>query len=155
MGNMLIGIIAGLAGAFFSTAILRGQLFFARFNSGPSRYLPPTATASALLAVAYFAGAQVLGPGNEVSKGLTHGNLNSCGALFPLAKMATTMLSYWSGIAGGIFAPSLSAGSALGADGARFMGASVESCALIGMAALLSGTIQAPITSFVIIFEDA
>lgn len=151
--TLVISVIAGLAGAFFSTAILRGQRFFARFNSGPSRYLAPMAAACGLLTVAYFAGTQTLGPGNEVSKGLTHGDLNSCGVMFPLAKMATTLLSYWSGIAGGIFAPCLSAGSALGGDVARFMGAPIESCALIGMAALLSGTIQAPITSFVIIFE--
>lgn len=151
--TLLIGVLAGLAGSFFSTAILRGQRFFARFSEAPGRYLAPMATAAALLGVAYFAGTETLGPGNEVSRGLTHGDVDSAGFLFPLAKLATTLLSYWSGIAGGIFAPCLSAGSALGADVARLMGAPVQSCALIGMAALLSGTIQAPITSFVIIFE--
>src|SRR4029077_7744791 len=62
-------------------------------------------------------------------------------------------LTYWSGIAGGIFAPCLAIGAALGAEIARWTGASLSSCALIGMAAFLSATIQAPITAFVIIFE--
>ena len=44
-------------------------------------------------------------------------------------------------------------GAAIGGDIGYAMHVSVATCALIGMAAFLSGTIQAPITSFVIIFE--
>ena len=62
-------------------------------------------------------------------------------------------MTYWSGIAGGIFAPCLSIGASLGADVGHWLGIPVATCAMIGMAAFLSGTIQAPITSFVIIFE--
>ena len=44
-------------------------------------------------------------------------------------------------------------GSALGASIGHAFGASVACCAILGMAAFLSGTIQAPMTAFVIIFE--
>jgi len=57
------------------------------------------------------------------------------------------------GLAGGIFAPCLAIGAALGANAGHFAGISAETCAIVGMAAFLSGTIQAPVTSFVIIFE--
>ncbi len=67
--------------------------------------------------------------------------------------MGATLLTYWSGIAGGIFAPCLSMGAGLGADIGSWLGSPVATCAMIGMAAFLAGAIQAPMTSFVIIFE--
>jgi len=67
--------------------------------------------------------------------------------------MAATLLTYWSGIAGGIFAPSLSMGAGLGADIGYWTGDPTTACAVIGMAAFLAATIQAPMTAFVIIFE--
>lgn len=150
---VFIGILAGLAGAFFSEALLRGGGYMRRISRGRMRFLVPAVLALLLLLLAVLEGPQVLGPGNEVARRLTQGDAGAHGLLFPLAKLAATLLSYWSGIAGGIFAPSLSIGSALGSDLSRFMGAPVETCALIGMAAFLSATIQAPITSFIIIFE--
>jgi H+/Cl- antiporter ClcA len=63
------------------------------------------------------------------------------------------LLTFWSGIAGGIFAPCLAIGAAIGSDIGTLMHVPIASCALVGMAGFLSGTIQAPITSFVIIFE--
>jgi H+/Cl- antiporter ClcA len=47
----------------------------------------------------------------------------------------------------------LSIGAAIGACLGRLIHQPVAACVLIGMAAFLSGSIQAPITSFVIIFE--
>ncbi len=149
-----IGLACGLAGALFSTLILKGQEGLARFHRHRIfRYVVPVVLALCLLTVASISGTSVLGPGNQTAKELLSG-ASPTGILgFPLAKMAATLFTYWSGIAGGIFAPCLSIGSALGADIARLTGAAASSAALIGMAAFLSGTIQAPITAFVIIFE--
>jgi H+/Cl- antiporter ClcA len=108
---------------------------------------------AALVALASVAGDRVLGSGNAPASEVLAGSFQPWCLGFPLAKMASTLLTYWSGIAGGIFAPCLSIGAALGADAARLLGASTAACALVGMAAFLSGTIQAPITAFVIIFE--
>jgi H+/Cl- antiporter ClcA len=84
---------------------------------------------------------------------LVQGHFGSWAYSFPLTKALATLLTYWSGIAGGIFAPSLSIGSSLGADLGQWLGFAVPACSMVGMAAFLSGTIQAPITAFVIIFE--
>ncbi|MBI4346240.1 MAG: chloride channel protein [Elusimicrobia bacterium] len=151
--SILIGLLAGVAGAFFSSAILHGKAFVSQHQAGSKRYLVPAALSLALVAVAWLSPADVLGPGNEAAQDLTRGRFASWALLFPGAKMLATLLTYWSGIAGGIFAPSLSIGAALGADMGHWLGLPVASCAMIGMAAFLSGTIQAPITSFVIIFE--
>src|SRR5690606_32051482 len=75
-------------------------------------------------------------------------------------KLLATVLSYASGGAGGIFAPSLFIGAMLGgAFGAldvEVFGhahAEVGSFALVGMGAVFAGTIRAPITSVIIIIE--
>jgi len=140
--------------ALFSTLILKGQELLARFHRHRiHRYWLPVVLSLALLVVAAWAGTGVLGPGNETAKELLNNRVNPGSLAFPLTKMASTLFTYWSGVAGGIFAPCLSIGAALGGDLALWTGAAVSSAALVGMAAFLSGTIQAPMTAFVIIFE--
>ncbi|MGE0397761.1 MAG: chloride channel protein [Kofleriaceae bacterium] len=77
-----------------------------------------------------------------------------------VAKLVATVMSYSSGGAGGIFAPSLFLGAMLGgAFGALdievFDHSHVEygSFALVGMGAVFAGVIRAPITSVLIIIE--
>lgn len=149
---VLIGLTGGALGAFFSTAILRGQRALAGAHAR-YRYALPAFFGLCLLVVSAVSMADVLGPGNEAAQALVRGEFGAWSWQFPAAKMAATLVTYWAGLAGGIFAPSLSIGAAIGSDVGRLLGASVASCALVGMAAFLSGTIQAPITSFVIIFE--
>src|SRR5438034_113155 len=75
-------------------------------------------------------------------------------------KLAATMVSYASGNAGGIFAPSLYIGAmAGGAVGmvvhalAPFPTADPGAYALVGMGTLFAGIIRAPMTSVFMIFE--
>lgn len=150
---LLIGISGGMLGTVFSTGIIRGQQFLDRYQESFYRYFVPVTLSIGLLLVAAMAGTRVLGPGNQVAQGLLKGDFSAWVMSYPLAKMSTTLLTYWSGLAGGIFAPSLSIGAGLGSGIGHCTNSSVAGCALLGMAAFLSGTIQAPITSFVIIFE--
>lgn len=149
---LLIGVLGGLLGAFFSTALIKGQEIFGGLRK-VHRYALPAGMALGLLVVARFSSADVLGPGNAAAQTLVRGEFGAWAWTYPLEKIAATLLTFWSGMAGGIFAPCLAVGAAVGADVARWMAIPVASCALIGMAAFLSGTIQAPITAFVIIFE--
>lgn len=149
---VLIGLAGGALGAFFSTALLRGQGALAGAR-GRHPYLVPALFGLGLLAVAGLSSASVLGSGNEAAQELVLGRYGGWAWRFPAAKMAATLFTYWAGLAGGIFAPCLSIGAAVGSDIGSLLGAPLASCALVGMAAFLSGTIQAPITSFVIIFE--
>jgi H+/Cl- antiporter ClcA len=150
---LFIGILGGAAGILFSVLLLRGSEGLKRFRNGRGRYGVPVVMALGLLAIASVAGLRTLGPGNRVAQVLLNDHFESWALYFPLAKMFTTLLTYWSGLSGGIFAPCLSMGAALGAGLAHVTNLSVATCALIGMAAFLSGSIQAPMTSFVIIFE--
>lgn len=150
---LIVGIVGGLLGAAFSTAILFFQSKLSYYKEGFSRYFVPVFLALGLLAVASVSARDVLGPGNGAAQALVQGQFGDWAWYFPLQKIAATLFTYCSGIAGGIFAPALSIGAALGADVGQCLGFPIASCALIGMAAFLSGTIQAPITAFVIIFE--
>lgn len=150
---LIIGVLGGILGAAFSSAILWGQEKLKTAWQGISGFLVPIVLSLALLVVGLFSVSDIFGPGNQMAQSLLVGNVANLDILFPIKKILSTLFTYWSGIAGGIFAPCLSVGAAMGADVGQWTGISVSSCALIGMAAFLSGTIQAPITSFVIIFE--
>jgi H+/Cl- antiporter ClcA len=73
---------------------------------------------------------------------------------FGILKLLATVVSYVTGIPGGIFSPSLAIGAGLGQDIAALLApAPVGAVAVIGMVAYFSGVVQAPITAFVIVAE--
>jgi H+/Cl- antiporter ClcA len=151
--TVLIGVIGGALGAFFSTALIKGSRYFRDLRSTPARWLRPVLLSLVVIGIAYVAGLDVLGPGNKVAKDLLDGHLRGDVFMFPLAKLAATLATYWSGLAGGIFAPCLAIGASMGSAIGTLLTLSIAPCALVGMAAFLSGSIQAPLTAFVIIFE--
>jgi CIC family chloride channel protein len=81
--------------------------------------------------------------------------------LLALAKVVATCLTLGSGGSGGVFAPSLFLGAAVGAcfgtvlDRAGVIpeGGSPAAYALVGMAAVVAGTTHAPLTAILILFE--
>jgi H+/Cl- antiporter ClcA len=73
---------------------------------------------------------------------------------FSLLKWAATIVSYLSGIPGGIFAPSLAVGAGLSAWFVPlFPHVPLSVLAMLGMAAYFSGVVQSPITAAVIVLE--
>jgi H+/Cl- antiporter ClcA len=73
---------------------------------------------------------------------------------FSLLKWAATIVSYMSGIPGGIFAPSLATGAGLSAWFVPlFPHVPASVLAMLGMAAYFSGVVQSPITAAVIVLE--
>lgn len=104
----------------------------------------------------------VLGSGNEVVKQTLLNKITSIEMLATLLflKMALTALCYSTGVSGGVFLPTLFAGSMIGAiigkvahtyfpDFTAVQGA----YALVGMGAFFAAVIRAPFTSILIIFE--
>ena len=78
--------------------------------------------------------------------------------LYVLLKFMATWITSWSGVPGGIFAPSLSIGAGVGHDVAQLvaghnLSALAPSLIAIGMASFLAATTQAPLTSFIIVME--
>jgi H+/Cl- antiporter ClcA len=95
----------------------------------------------------------IYGTGYEEAKGLIEGT-HGLPATFGLMKLAATVLSYISGLPGGIFAPSLAIGAGLGSNLAPWLpGPPIGAWAILGMVSYFTGVVQAPITAVVIVME--
>jgi len=95
----------------------------------------------------------VFGTGYAQASTVVHGG----GAIdywFALLKFAATTLSAIAGLPGGIFSPSLAIGAGIASSlSLIFQELPLGAFALIGMVSYLTGVVQAPITSFVIVSE--
>ena len=76
--------------------------------------------------------------------------------MYTLLKFGATWLSAWTGVPGGVFAPSLAIGAGIGHDMALLAGLGTrEAIPLIalGMVGFLAATTGGPITAFIIVME--
>lgn len=153
---IICGIAGGLLGGAFSRALievnkgLAGRMG-AWMRAKPVAFAAVCGLVLALLGLA--SGNTTYGSGYNEAKSLLDGNA-ALPESFGLLKMIATVVSYVSGIPGGIMAPSLSAGAGFGANIAHFF-TSVPAGAtmILGMVAYFAGVTQAPITAFVIVME--
>ena len=73
---------------------------------------------------------------------------------FGFLKLLATLISYISGIPGGVFAPSLAIGAGLGQNIAQIIPyVPLGAVVVLGMVAYFAGVVQAPVTAFVIVME--
>jgi len=73
---------------------------------------------------------------------------------FPFYKIGATICSYFSGMPGGIFSPSLSIGAGLGGDLSFLMPyVPMSAVVLLGMVGYFTGVVQTPLTASVIVME--
>jgi chloride channel protein, CIC family len=149
--TLILGIIGGVMGGAFARILAFPELV----------KLPPQPWKKALYcgilcaAVGLFSGGTTAGSGYEITrKFLESSSIDKWPLLFGLEKFFTSVLSYLSGMAGGIFSPCLSIGAGLGFSVAKLCHfANYKACALVGMVAFFSGVIQAPLTAVIIIME--
>ena len=73
----------------------------------------------------------------------------------PITRFLATLATYFSGMPGGIFAPSLAVGTAVGSDLSQWVGLGLDAHAWIAlcMAAFLAAVTQSPITAAIIVME--
>ncbi|WP_146024659.1 chloride channel protein, partial [Pasteurella multocida] len=74
---------------------------------------------------------------------------------FGLLKLLSTVATYWTGIAGGIFTPALTTGAGIGAQIWAMTGGIVDQrlLVLLCMAGFLAGATQSPVTASVVVME--
>lgn len=168
--SLLIYAALGVAGAFvslgFTESLLKVRGWFGRQRLVPAWARPGVGgLVTGVLVVAalvWLNTGGVNGGGYDtLSEALTGGLAVKVMLVLCLLKVVATVFSYGSGGAGGLFAPSLFIGGMLGGvfgfldttllrHGAEN---SVGAFALVGMGAVFAGSIRAPITSVLIIFE--
>ncbi|HVY05299.1 MAG TPA: chloride channel protein [Burkholderiales bacterium] len=153
---LLCGVAGGFAGGLFSQVLIA----FSRGLPGAigrlarERPILFAAICGIALAVIGFAShGSTYGTGYEEAKHILEGS-DDLPASYGVLKLVATLISYLSGIPGGIFAPSLAVGAGIGsnlADFAPYAPAGVM--VVLGMVSYFSGVVQAPVTAFVIVVE--
>ncbi|MHB8625493.1 MAG: chloride channel protein [Aggregatilineales bacterium] len=108
---------------------------------------------------------QIMGVGSDTLNALLNANATNYTILFLLAltvaKLFATSISLGGGFVGGVFAPSLFVGAALGSAFGQmihvimpaFPVADPAAYAMAGMTAIMTGVIRAPITAVLLLFE--
>lgn len=71
----------------------------------------------------------------------------------PITRFLATVVTYFSGIPGGIFAPSLAVGAAVGANSAELFHLAAQPTIALCMVGVLAAVTQSPITSAIIVME--
>jgi CIC family chloride channel protein len=154
-----LGALAGLGGMVFNRCLLASLDFFGRLRAWPAWTVGAFAGAVVGLAGGLYPG--VAGSGGGLAERALLGEI----ALHWLpvllvVRFALTMVSYGAGAAGGIFAPLLVIGAfgglAVGGLAHRFapgLAPHPEVFAVLGMGALLTAIVRAPLTSIVLMVE--
>jgi len=148
---LVLGIVGGVLGGLFSSLLIFGTK---KLASTIMRYPVRVAfTCGVLISViGFISNGQTFGTGYLEAKNLVTGGVADI--TFPFYKFLATMVSYLSGIPGGIFAPSLSIGAGFGSVMADIIpNNSTSAIVLLGMVGYFTGVVQTPITAFIIVME--
>ncbi len=149
---VLTGAVAGALGAGFGELLSKGSLWKQRLVFRGSE-LPFVIACGFALSGLIWLSHDSSGSGKEVINRLLFTSENSS-LLTVLYRTAATAISYLSGAAGGIFAPSLSAGAALGSTIDVVVSSGHKNLmVMIGMIGFLTGVTRTPFTSFILVLE--
>ena len=146
------GLLGGLFGGLFSQSLIYGGK---KLRPLLKQYPERVAIACGLLISVFglLSSGATFGTGYQQAGQIISGT-TTYDPWFPFLKVFATMASYLSGIPGGIFSPSLTAGAGFGANFYHWLPvAPYETMILLGMLAYFSGVIQSPITATVIVME--
>ena len=159
IGYAILGVVGGVVSLLFCKALLGLRAAFQRLPAS-TRWFQP-AMGGVAIGLLLILSPAIMGVGYEyVDQALNGGLVFKTLLLLCFLKLAATVISYSSGNAGGIFAPSLYIGAMVGgAVGtimhrvAPFPTGDPGAYALVGMGTLFAGIIRAPMTSVFMIFE--
>ena len=155
---IVLGVVGGCLGACFSRFVIAMS-----FNKTLRRWSgiersPILFAAGCGLVIALcgtLSGGMSYGAGYHAAYDIIHNEGQAAWTFLPFKFIATAASSV-SGMPGGLFAPSLSIGAGLGSLATHMLPMSAESgtqFALLGMVAYLTGVVQSPITSVLIMLE--
>ena len=155
----VLGILGGLVSAAFTRLLLGIRARFLRFPRGTVWFQP--VAGGLLVGVMGWFVPQVLGVGYGYVGDVLNGRMVlSLMIMLVVLKLLAVTVSYASGNAGGIFAPSLFIGAMLGGAVGTVAHhwlpaytATAGAYALVGMGAVFAGIVRTPMTSVLMIFE--
>ena len=154
-----LGVLAGPVAALYTRALYAAQDVFHSWSA--PRWIKPSAAGLIVGVVGLFL-PQIQGVGYDTIGKILNAQPFGLTLLLALlvAKLLMTAVSIGGGFPGGVFAPSIFLGAALGGAyglvaGQLLPGLSLtpQAFAMVGMAAVLAGTVHAPLTAIILLFE--
>lgn len=155
LGVIVVAIVAGMCGAAMCKIILK-ILEWKRTLTNTQTIIYIIGIGFLIAAAAYFVDSSVLGSGKELMNGTLFTNDKYVSGQTLLMRIFGPILSFTVGGAGGIFAPSLSAGASIGSVLAQvfhFADANANMLILSGMVGFLTGVTRTPFTSAILVLE--
>ncbi|WII73722.1 chloride channel protein [Bdellovibrio sp. 22V] len=151
--TIIIAGIVGVLGSLFAEFLFRFTTWRSQKNFWLKVFL--TALCGALLSLTiWFCGPSTIGAGKTVMVDLLKNPTGPVDPLLPIARIFGNLFTYIGGVVGGVFAPALSSGAALGQYLSSLFGfASMKLMIMVGMVAFLTGISRTPFTSFVLVLE--
>ena len=157
--GLVVVVVCGVLGGLFArllAASIEGlpDVFSLWRHKKPIRFAAGAGLIVAVIGI--VTGGATYGAGAEEVRNMLAGE-SDVSRLYFFLKFVATWITSWSGVPGGIFAPSLSIGAGVGHDVAQIFAGSNSALApsliALGMAAYLAAATQAPLTSFIIVME--
>ncbi|MGO9777777.1 MAG: chloride channel protein [Terracidiphilus sp.] len=152
MGCVICGVLAGALSALLTGAVYAAEDAFAKL---PIHWMWWPAIGGLVIGVGGMIFPQALGVGYDTIGSLLQGN-GALGLLLGILLVKSTIwaVSLGSGTSGGVLAPLLMMGGALGGLEASFLpAASAGFWPLVSMGAILGGTMRSPLTGIVFAIE--
>lgn len=153
---LLASIASGLAGALFGRIAFLISRAKKKLKTKSAQILVVTGCGLAFAGMVYLSNIQSMGSGKEVMTTLLFEGHKEKEWTLPLVRFIGPLLTYASGAAGGIFAPSLSAGATIGYVLSELLGLPPESynlIILVSMVGFLTGVTRSPFTSAILVLE--
>ena len=156
MIGLAASVAIGVIGALFGVGLFRASSA-ARRLATKGRMILAAVCGLAMSSACVLLGPDASGGGSLLIRKLLFDNTGEMDKIgWPLAiwRVLGVFVTYLSGCAGGIFAPSLAAGAAMGAVlGNWFSFDNHNLIVVLGMIAFLAGATRSPFTSFILVFE--
>lgn len=151
-----VAVVAGLLGSSMAKLILALLKWKSTFKFRYQHILYLVICALIIVSIAYFFDNKILGSGKDLMENTLFTADKHSSWYVPGLRIAGPVLSFTTGAAGGVFAPSLSAGASVGSVMAGWMSLSdtnANMLILAGMVGFLTGVTRTPFTSAILVLE--
>jgi len=152
----IVAIVTGLLGSIMSKAILYILRWKSKFKFAYQHLLFVVGSAAIVVILALAVDSNILGSGRNLMESILFGSDKQISWTSSLMRVIGPVVSFTTGTAGGIFAPSLSAGAGVGSLFAGWFHLSPTETNLIvlaGMVGFLTGVTRTPFTSAILVLE--
>lgn len=155
-GVALVAVFAGVAGAGMCKVILKLKAWLSTKGKKITPLMLVLIASITMATLVFFLGNNIAGTGKQMMVTALFTDDKIIPWYLPFAKMGGLVISYIAGGAGGVFAPSLSMGAALGSVISQVFEYSASNTNLVilcGMVAFLTGVTRSPFTAVILVLE--